>query len=296
MSVQHTTAAAHGRWRVRWSAALALAVAMCALAAGASAAQAATLTISRVTDPPGDPTPVTYAIDFTKFTAADPDTTVPSQITLAGGETKTFTDVTKGYYTVREQTPSGFTLVSIVCTADPEDTDPGDAFVIDKAAGQARIELSAQENKGCTFTDAVVPGPPPVITPPAPTPVITPPAPAPVIAPPTPRPQSAVKASRVARGVAHLQAPKRCVRTAFTVAVTGTRVLNVRWYVNGHYVKTVRAQRGQRRFTLRVKPGAARRIVARVTFVSGTAPRRKTLPSAVVYRCAPAVVRPKFTG
>jgi hypothetical protein len=274
-----------------------------AFAAATGSAQAATLSITHRIDPAGDTTPATYLIAFAPHPHTNDVTTVPPQVTLAGGETKTFTNIQKGFYTITEQTPAGYRLVNISCVATPPDPDPKDAFVINVGAGWARVELSSDENKGCTFTDVRTPEPPPPPpgppgppTPPGPpgTPPGTPPGAPPPGSPATP-PATGVTPVTLLQGSAKLSAPTRCASHRFTVTVTGSRVQSVTWRVNGKTAKTVRARKGQRRFSITLSPTGAQRIVARVLFTAGTTPRAKSL-RATVRGCSPGAIRPQFTG
>jgi hypothetical protein len=281
--------------RGRARAAIAAVLALGAFAGIASSAQAATLTITRHTDPANDPTPVTYHVDFSPHpgTSNGPGS-IPSDFDLIGGQSKTFT-VDKGFFTVTEKTPAGWKLVSIDdCFTD--DTDPADKTVIDVGKAQAVFELSSDEHKGCTFTDAKVQQPTPPVTPP-----VTPAAPAPppetpvAQVAPSQQPGVAVSPARARQGAAKLLAPSRCVSRRFTVAVSGSPVRSVTWIVNGRRIKTVTAKTGQRRFTVVLGAAAVQRITAQVTFVADATPRTKTL-RATVRRCVPSAVSPQFTG
>ena len=68
------------------------------------------------------------------------------------------------------------------------------------------------------------------------------------------------------------------------------------FWVNGKRVRTVRARTGQRRFsvTLPINRRVAK-VRARVTFANNATPSSRVL-SATVRRCAPAAVKPQFTG
>jgi hypothetical protein len=67
-------------------------------------------------------------------------------------QSQTITTGGPGFYTVKEQTASGWKLVDISCDTGG-DPDPKDVTQVDLSAGSARIELSASENKSCTFTN-----------------------------------------------------------------------------------------------------------------------------------------------
>lgn len=140
------------RFRATLTGLLALGV-IAALGPAAAGAGAAQLTIAVQTDPAGDTTPFAFNIAFAPQPGDDPGTFVPpTGATVTAGSPVTL-DVHKGFYTVTQQTPAGYKLVDIVCQATPPDTDPADAFRVDVGLGQARIELSDNENKSCTFVN-----------------------------------------------------------------------------------------------------------------------------------------------
>lgn len=121
------------------------------LALSAASAQAASFTISKETQPASDATKFDFHVEFrAQPNSGDTGTSVPD-FSLAGGESKTFADVQKGFYTVSERTAAGWKLVDITCA--PPDKDPQDVYGIDLANSRVEIELSADENKGCTFVN-----------------------------------------------------------------------------------------------------------------------------------------------
>jgi len=351
--------------------AAALAIALGAVMMTASTASAASFTITKKTEPAGDPASFNFTWEGVK--QGDPNASMGSgDFTLTDGQSQTITTRGPGFYTVKEQTPSGWKLVDIQCD-NGNDPDPKDATQIDLSGGSARIELSSSENKSCTFTNrkpgtlrirkvtspagsstpftfdvssslgqpfsiadqgvqeyTVEPGAYQVTeratdgwtlaggmcddtdsslsgatvtanvaagetvtctfnntqntvsTPPV---VQTPPPPGQGIAPVRVRPASA-----------RLAAPSRCVTRRYTVAVSGSPVRSVSFWVNGKRVRTVRARTGQRRFsvTLPINRRVAK-VRARVTFANNATPSSRVL-SATVRRCAPAAVKPQFTG
>lgn len=299
--MSHTTTRAGFRWR---SARIALAtvVSLMAMGAAAGAAQAtggssdndegfANLTISKQTDPVGDPTVFTFKVEFAPH-AGDSGVTdsnevaAPETFTLTGGQTIDFGQIHKGFYTVKEQTQSGWELVDIQCT--PPDPDPADAYQIDLSLGSVVVELSNGESKHCTFVNRKAATP---VTPLPPDETVSGSQAA------TSTPGIAVLPVTVRPGAAQLAAPARCVSRRYSVAVRGSRVKSVSWYVNGRYIKRTTARNSrQRLFTTSFLPGAhMTRVQARVTFASNTTPATRTL-NTTIRRCSPAVVRPQFTG
>jgi hypothetical protein len=259
------------------------------LAIAAGAAQAATLTVSKVTVPAGDPTAFTFRVQFTAFSFDRPpaDFQPPGEFTLTGGQSRTFTDLHKGFYTITELTPAGWQVAAIAC--GPPDPQPEDDAVVDLGAGSARLEISRTESKACTFTDRRQVAP----TPPA----AAPPAPGVAPAPPTPPPPAAVvRGERRQAPTARLSAPKGCVSRRYTVAVTGGPIRSVTFLLNGRKVRTLRARPGQRRFAVRLPASSPiGRVVARVRFTSRATRRTRTLRVRVP-RCARRAVTPRFTG
>lgn len=301
--MSHTTMKPSPRWHgVR--VAFATLVALVAMAAAAGAAQAtggqegdenfANLSITKQTDPVGDPTVFNFKVEYAPQPndSGVPDSNEvphPETFTLKGGETIDFGPIHKGFYTVSELTPSGWKLVDIQCTATPPDTDPNDAFVIDLANGSARIELSDGESKHCTFVNRK--DAPPV--PPAP---VTPDETISGSQTTSSAPAISVLPTIVRPGSARLFAPSACVSRRYTVRVRGSRVRSVSWYLNGNFVKRTTARSGQRLFAIQFSPGSTiQRVQARISFASNTTPRTRTL-NTTIRRCAPAVVSPQFTG
>jgi Prealbumin-like fold domain len=352
--------------------AAALAIAFGAVMMTASTASAASFTITKKTEPAGDPASFNFTWEGVK--QGDPNASMGSgDFTLTDGQSTTVTTRGAGFYTVKEQTPSGWKLVDIQCE-NGNDPDPKDATQIDLSGGSARIELSAEENKSCTFTNRK-PGTLRIrkVTAPAgsTTPftfdvssslgqpfsiadqgvqeytvdpgtyqvteratdgwtlagagcddtdssisgatvnanvaagetvtctfnntqnqaAVTPPAP--VVQPPG---QGVLPRPELRPASARLVAPKRCVTRTYTVAVSGSPVRSVSFWVNGKRVRTIRAHTGQRRFSVTL--GINRRVAkvrARVTFRNNATPSSRVL-SATVRRCAPAAVKPQFTG
>jgi hypothetical protein len=209
------------------------------------------------------------------------DLTDPSQkgdFELKHGETRSFA-VGRGLYRVTEQTLAGWTVSDITCTS----TD--DEYTTDVKRGRVDIELSPDEQKSCTFTNTKPTTPVSPYTPP------TPPTP-PVVTPP----EKQILPVTFRNAAARMIKPSKCVSRRYSVAVRGGPVTRVAFSVNGRRVKTLKARKGQRRFT--VKLAAPRRVAlvtARVSFASDARPASKTL-RATIRRCARAAVAPKFTG
>lgn len=312
MSQTTTEPGSRGRRGARF--ALAVVAALCALGALAGTAGAtgsqqqgdsgyAGLSITKQTDPAGDPTVFNFKVEFTAHPgdacAEDPDPAivgcrdgnevpVPATFTLTGGQTKDFGHIHKGYYTVSELTQSGWKLVDIQCA--PTDADPNDAYQVDLTAGSVKIELSNGETKGCTFKNTKeAPPVPPTVRPPDETISGTPPTPV--------APAQSVLPITLRPGSARLAAPALCVSRRYSLTVTGGPVKSVSWWVNGRYIKRTPARNGhQQVFRTTFLPGAhLTRVQARVTFASNSTVRSRTL-NATIRRCSPAVVRPQFTG
>jgi hypothetical protein len=266
-------------------------VALTAVAGSASAAQATSFTIKKESTPAGDPT--SFAFSWEGVKQSDGSPMGSDTFELAGGGSKTVEVAGPGFYTVTESALAGWKIASIVCD-DSTDVEE-DKTVITLEEGKAVIELSAGEDKTCTFYNEKVPQPiaptPVADTPPQaeiiPT-VVQPPAPTPPVVQVLPR--------RVRSAAARLVGPTRCVSNRYSVAVTGGPVRSVSFWVNGKRVKTVRARTGQRRFSANLPlRSAVARVQARVTFASDARPSSRTLRTTI-RRCAPRVVRPQFTG
>jgi hypothetical protein len=272
-------------------AAAVLAVTLTAVATTASAAQAQSFTITKQTQPDGDPTAFNFTWEGVKQSDGSP--LGSGEFQLSDGQSVTVEVDGPGFFTVQEQSKDGWKVADIVCD-NGNDTDPTDFREPDVANARTEIELSPGENKSCTFTNEKLPQPvtPPAITPPAAPPAVTPPAPP---APPTP-PQVQVLPRQVRSSAARLVGPSRCVSRTYSVAVSGSPVRSVSFWVNGKRIKTVRARTGQRRFRFtRALRTPVARVEARVNFASNASPATRRLRKTI-RRCAPAAVRPQFTG
>jgi hypothetical protein len=124
--------------------------------------------------------------------------------------------------------------------------------------------------------------PPPATTTP---PVTTPPA------------AGAVLPETIASGLAQLRGPSGCVRQAFRARVSGRSIAAVAFHVDGKLFKRLSGERAQ--YSVKVKPGrygpGRHKLVARVTFVSGSGTQARKLP-LTFRRCARGAVAPRFTG
>ena len=257
-----------------------------------SAAQAATtITVSIAAPPAGDATPFAFQVTGPACPAAP---IADRTFTLTGGQSKVVNlcdspaDLAHRFH-VTELVPAGWQLTSIDCTG--HDTDPADAFVVDVPTATAFVELSPGERKSCAFSNAK---PPPALTPPAPVPVATPVPP--VVPPPVSAVAGVIQRSPV-RATARIQPQTRCAVRTTRVTVSGRKMRQVRFSINGRPVRAVDVARGADHVTalvpLRRHGAAAQTLNARVTFRNGAAAR--TL-STTVRRCTQAAVAPQFTG
>ncbi len=271
-------------------AAAVLAVTLTAVATTASAASAASFTITKQTLPDGDPTAFNFTWEGVKQSDGSPAGS--GDFELSDGQSVTVEVDEASFITVQEQSKDGWKVADIVCD-NGNDTDPSDFREPDVANARTEIELSPEENKSCTFTNEKLPQPiaPPVI-------VEQPAAPVqPAVQPPAPTPPTVVVAPRQVRSsAARLVGPSRCVSRTYSVAVSGSPVRSVSFWVNGKRIKTVRARTGQRRFRFtRALRTPVARVEARVNFASNASPATRRLRKTI-RRCAPAAVRPQFTG
>jgi hypothetical protein len=269
-----------------------LGVLVAALPAGAARAADASIgsiTIVKHTDPAGDPAPFTFHLSGKNYAG----TTYDEDFTLHDGESKTFetgagADWPPDPFVITERAQDGWKLVALDCVANNNDGE----WTADVATATVSIELSPEESKTCTFSNARVATPlvPPADTPPA----IVPPADAPPAVVP---PAVGVLPELAQPATAKLNVPGRCVSRSYSVSVSASPVQSVTFYRDNRKVRTVRAVAGQRRFTLTLPRVTAKvdTIRARVVFRSGATLKTRTL-DAVVRRCAAAVVRPQFTG
>ena len=96
---------------------------------------------------------------------------------------------------------------------------------------------------------------------------------------------------------ARIRGPQRCVEGPFRARVTGRRIAQVTFSVDGRPRARVRARPGRTIFSFRVNPRAqslrAHRITARVRFTGGAPSRTLRL---VYQRCSTVAIAPRFTG
>jgi Domain of unknown function DUF11/Prealbumin-like fold domain len=110
--------------------------------------------------------------------------------------------------------------------------------------------------------------------------------------------QGVLPQPEIISGRARLRGPSGCVRGPFTATVRGRRIARVTFYRDGKRIKTINAKPGQRKFTVKVKPGGAQtihRVTARVRFKTASQTRARTLRLSY-QRCRKQIVRPRFTG
>jgi Ice-binding-like len=137
------------------------------------------------------------------------------------------------------------------------------------------------------------------------TPSSTPPAGTPGAAPGAPGANgpsganSPSSAGGTARATARLSGPRRCVSGPFRARVSGRRIAQVTFFVDGTRRGTVKAKEGRTVFSLRVDPReqgfGAHRITAKARFMAGSGAKARTL-RLVYQRCSQGAVRPRFTG
>jgi Domain of unknown function DUF11 len=110
--------------------------------------------------------------------------------------------------------------------------------------------------------------------------------------------QQVLPQPEITSGRARLRGPSGCVRGPFTATVHGRRIARVTFYRDGKPIKTIKAKRGQRTFTVKVNPGDRRgvhRVTARIRFRAAAQTRARTLRLSY-QRCRKQIVRPRFTG
>jgi hypothetical protein len=98
---------------------------------------------------------------------------------------------------------------------------------------------------------------------------------------------------------ARLRGPRNCVDGSFTATVTGRRISQVTFFVDGKRRRVVKAKPGRTLFSLRVDSAAqslaVHRVSARVRFTTASRARARTL-RLVYQRCSNVAVRPRFAG
>jgi hypothetical protein len=98
-----------------------------------------------------------------------------------------------------------------------------------------------------------------------------------------------------------LSGPGGCVSRAFAATVTGSRIAQVSFSLDGKRLKTLRTPTSGNRWSLRIVPGKLKtgvhRVSVGVSYIANTTPRTQRLRLAF-QRCAKAAqqVAPRFTG
>jgi hypothetical protein len=190
------------------------------------------------------------------------------------------------------------------------------ALGLDCAAfGQVGLHSRASVSISSALKDYVAPVPldvdtcrepePPGEEPPPATPPASSPPPARPPAGPGPRPEPPAqvqvlgRTQRPARGRARLQGPSGCVPRPFTATVRGRQLRRATFFLDGRRVATRSARRGQRRLSVRIRPGrlgyGVHRLTARVVFRTASRTRPRTLILSF-QRCARRAPAPRFTG
>ncbi len=107
----------------------------------------------------------------------------------------------------------------------------------------------------------------------------------------------AVLPETIASGLARLSGKSGCVKQAFRAQVSGRSIASVSFYMRGKLLKNISAQRAV--YSAKIRPGrlgfGRHKIIARVTFVTGSATSGRTL-AMTFRRCAKAAAAPTFTG
>ena len=110
---------------------------------------------------------------------------------------------------------------------------------------------------------------------------------------------TALTPSAPRRGRAKLTGRTGCVYKPFMATVRGVRIAKVTFVLNGRVIKRETSRRTSAVMRVRIDPARLRagtsRLVARVTFTTGTTPRSKTLRLSFKL-CPKQVVSPQFTG
>jgi hypothetical protein len=163
------------------------------------------------------------------------------------------------------------------------------------AGGRSHVVLAEFSWRGgsdtAEVTTNVCPAAPPA-NPPG-----NPPGSPPGTPPGTPPAGGGVLPDTIVSGIARLRGPSGCVKRAFRARVTGRSIASVAFYVDGKLVKRFNSERA--RYSIKVRPSGygfgRHRVVARVTFVTGSGTPARRLP-LTFRRCAQGAVAPRFTG
>jgi uncharacterized repeat protein (TIGR01451 family) len=113
------------------------------------------------------------------------------------------------------------------------------------------------------------------------------------------QPSQIVLPSRVVSGTAKLLGPTGCAAKAFNARVKGTKIATVTFVLDGKVVKRFKKPLASGSYALRINPTKLRlgvhRLVANVTFQSGTGTKPKTIRLSF-QRCGKKLASPRFTG
>jgi len=187
----------------------------------------------------------------------------------------------------------------------PRDADPSLAGIQTTPRVGAKFTTTTLPGGGqgsTIVTTRPLPPPPPPPGPPAPTPCIPPPG-------PTPLPPGR-ELCKPAAGTARISGPTECVTQNFNVTVSGRRIRQVDFYLDGRRIQTLTRPNSGSRFVLPIRPDRLRRgthnIVARTRFTAASKTRARVL-RVVFRRCGRAAREgprfprfgpgfPRFTG
>jgi uncharacterized repeat protein (TIGR01451 family) len=110
---------------------------------------------------------------------------------------------------------------------------------------------------------------------------------------------AAVLASGDVVATARLRGPTGCVPPTARLIVSGTRIVSVRFTVDGRKAKTVKTADANGRYVYTVKRSGlgtgTHRVRAHVVFSAGSTPKARTL-TMTLNRCPTATIKPVFTG
>ncbi|MCU0312670.1 MAG: hypothetical protein MUC84_01230 [Solirubrobacteraceae bacterium] len=234
-----------------------------------------TIAITKLTTPAG-------ATDLFPFTTTGGLT--PAGFSLSGGQTTIYTDVEPGAYSVTEGATVGWKLDGVQCTETGSPAEGNVAPVVDGAT--ATLNVAAGESVSCTYTNSRITPPDVPVTPSGGQVGST--TASGGVAPTTASGGAVTRAS--------LSGPAACVRSRYTLKVSGRPVRGVTIYVNGKVARRLTAKTGQQTFSVTLNASGARvQKVRAVVRFSGTT-QTKTL-RRTVFKCRAAnAVRPQFTG
>ena len=114
------------------------------LVVGAADARA-TLRIENHNVPAGDPTPITYRLNSSTWTA-------PIDFVLKEGEERSF-GPNAGTYTVHALLPAGWAVQSILCASSHDHPATDGEVVTDVSAGIATFFHGPEQHQTCSFTN-----------------------------------------------------------------------------------------------------------------------------------------------